>query len=99
MTDYEAVYSHAYETYFENSELLTDCEIVSQRAGVAAVVASAKADALEDAATFLSEPRKVWHGDDGVSVLIDESLMTRIPLVQWLRRCAAKIRNDDIKIS
>lgn len=55
----------------------------------------AKAQALEEAATHLSQPYVLWHGDGGVTVKNGLDDLTRgIKLTDWLRQRAQQLKDD-----
>jgi len=57
---------------------------------LAARDAAIKAEALEEAATRLDRQGVVWHGDDGVTIREEETVVARgLPLTSWLRSLAA----------
>jgi len=60
---------------------------------VAAVVAEARTEALNEVAEILSKPGVIWHGDDGVTVRTDPTWREPdVPLVDWIRQRVAAIR-------
>lgn len=72
MTDYESVYNDALnDEEVPIGALIDDIHQITHAAGLAAVVAAAKAEALKDAAAFLSEPSTTWRGPRGGRIVAD----------------------------
>lgn len=61
-------------------------------ASTAAHDAEVAAKTLEAVADELAVPRKLWHGEGGVSVLVDERRFEHQKLGDWLRARAAEYR-------
>lgn len=61
---------------------------------IAAVERAAAEKALTDLADELSLPRKLWHGDSGVEVMVDERTMEMQKLTEWLRARAEAYRQE-----
>ena len=55
MTDYESIYTEAWETNYKTDAIYKDVYKEAHEAGLAAVVAAAKAEALEGFAALLRE--------------------------------------------
>ena len=80
MSDYEKIYDAAEMRGGKGFS------VEGHQAGIAAVVAEAKAEALNEVADFLDGRGILWHGDSGVTVMGQPySGQTGVRLTDWLR--------------
>ena len=81
-------------SYFGNGETAYIAKVL-RRADTSAL-AAVKAKTLREAADYLAEPYRLWHGDFGVTVTEydGQPSVRQLKLVDWLRARAASIEQE-----